>query len=79
MRRLKVISGDGDSEPPDLSMEDAARALLERVLAERPMVLLILYETPDALRLEALPDAGAVKIGLIRNAWHFVRGEEAED
>ena len=43
MAKLRVVGSDGNSG--DVSLEEAARAALERVLAKRPEGLVIVYET----------------------------------
>ena len=79
-RALTVVT---DSDAPDAmsSMADALRDLATRVAADRPAVVLIVWEVPgrddtNELHMASLPGSFAVKKGLTLEAYDAIFPEE---
>lgn len=63
MAKLRVVGSDGGSA--DISLEEAARAALEKVLAQRPEGLVIVYETgADPVAWVAVPCLNSMVRGM---------------
>lgn len=61
--RIRPVSAD--QEQPEQSFADAARATLERALAEGAVVLMVAWETPSgAVTGVSVPGSGALVRGL---------------
>jgi hypothetical protein len=62
--RLRVVV-KGDSGPEERGFAEASRALVEEALADGALALVIMWETPDAVRWRAAPASIALAKGLV--------------
>lgn len=62
--RLRVVAR-GDAGPEERGFADYCRALLEEALADGALALVILWETPDAMRWRAAPASIALAKGMV--------------
>ena len=76
--RLRVVV-KGDSGPEERGFADASRALVEEALADGALALVILWETPDAVRWRAAPASTALAKGLVGLLDEELNAAPAED
>jgi hypothetical protein len=77
MSRLRVVQpGDGT---PEMGFAEAARAALEKALADGATVLMIAYETPGAMRAVSVPDGIVVVKGFVELLWEAANASDADD
>jgi hypothetical protein len=81
MARALTVVTDSDAPDATLSMADALRDLATRVAADRPAVVLIVWEVPgrddtNELHMASLPGSFAVKKGLTLEAYDAIFPEE---
>ena len=62
---LRVVRAGDGAEPEDETMAEAAQRALLAALAEGPVALVILWETPKAVNWCSVPPSQAVERGLI--------------
>jgi hypothetical protein len=81
-RALRVIRpGDGADADPTCTMEEALADLTARVAADRPSVVLIVWEVAgtDEVRMCSLPSSFAVRKGLVCEAYDMIFPDEKAD
>lgn len=65
MSSLRIVTPT--TSTTEMSFAEACRAKLERVLAQNPSAMLIVYELPevksDGIRLEVIPESTALAVG----------------
>jgi hypothetical protein len=86
-RSLRIVqAGDGDGS--DISMSEAIAALAGRIVADKPTVVLMIWESPGKARLDsvsvvmaAIPDSRAVIRGLVDDAYELLHpsGDQTEE
>lgn len=70
-----VHTGDG-AEPDHETLAEAAQRALIAALAESPVALMILWETPRAVNWCAVPPAESVERGLVGLVSRHLNAEE---
>ncbi len=75
-RGLRIVRAGDGAEPEDETMAEAAQRALLAALAEGPVALVILWETPEAVNWCAVPPSLAVERGLIALVSRHLEFEE---
>ena len=75
-RGLRIVRAGDGAEPGDETMAEAAQRALLAALAEGPVALVILWETPEAVNWCAVPPSQAVERGLIALVSRHLEPEE---
>lgn len=78
MSRLRIVAG-ADGGAPACTIADAARAAMEKVIAQGATVVLIFYETPAVLDYEAVPDSEIVAQGVARMMHELFNAPKLDD
>lgn len=73
---LRIVRAGDGAEPTDETMAEAAHRALLGALAEGPVALVILWETPKAVNWCAVPPSQAVEHGLIGLVSRHLNPEE---
>jgi hypothetical protein len=78
-QRLRVVRKPENGEPIETGFADACRELMDEALADGALAVVVLWESPDAMRWRAAPASMALARGLVRTLSEVLEGDRHDD
>jgi hypothetical protein len=77
---LRIVASDDAAAETDTTLDPAISATVAKILADQPIVLLMVWEKPDgSVGVAALPKSLAVAKGLVLAAYEMLFPDENDN